>query len=63
MKTADIQKAKLAATLFIRRAEAVLAVPVARDTSPQIYRRKKVLTPWEMGEREARMVGAGRWNF
>lgn len=40
-----------------------MAVPTDRDTSPQIYRKKRELTPWEIGEREARACGAGRFNF
>ena len=40
-----------------------MVVPVEKDTSPQIYRKKRVLTPWEIGEREARACGAGRWNY
>ena len=39
-----------------------MAVPVDRDTSPQIYRKKRDLTPWEIGEKEARACGAGRYN-
>jgi len=40
-----------------------MAVPVEKDTSPQIYRKKRALTPWEIGEREARACGAGRFNY
>ena len=40
-----------------------MSVPTDRDTSPQIYRKQRELTPWEIGEREARACGAGRFNF